>query len=81
MNYVGIDIHQRYRVLIAIEERGQELARGRIGGDAAFGFAEFFRTLAAPSKVVLEACWNWGRIHDLQWYERSGSNMPGRFTT
>ena len=56
MNYVGLDIHKRYSVLVAIGEGGQELRRGRINGNSAFGFAQFF---------VLEACWNWGRIHDL----------------
>lgn len=65
MNYVGIDIHKRYSVLVAVDERGQELKRGRVNGNEAFGFAQFFSTLKGPSKVVLEACWNWGRIHDL----------------
>jgi hypothetical protein len=61
MNYVGIDIHKRYSVLVAVDERGQELNRGRVNGNEAFGFAQFFLTLKGPSKVVLEACWNWGR--------------------
>ena len=65
MNYVGLDIHKRYSVLVAIGEGGQELRRGRINGNSAFGFAQFFGALAGPSKVVLEACWNRGRIHDL----------------
>jgi transposase len=65
MNYVGIDIHKRYSVLVAVDERGRELSRGRISGNSASGFARFFGALAGSSKVVLEACWNWGRIHDL----------------
>jgi transposase len=65
MNYVGIDIHKRYSVLVAVDERGRELRRGRIKGNGASGFAQFFGALEGPSKVVLEACWNWGRIHDL----------------
>jgi transposase len=65
MNYVGVDIHKRYSVLVAVDERGQELRRGRISGNGASGFAQFFGALEGPSKVVLEACWNWGRIHDL----------------
>src|SRR5262249_49475285 len=65
MNYVGIDIHKRYSVLVAVDERGQEVARSRVNGNGAFGFAQFFGALDGPSKVVLEACWNWGRIHDL----------------
>jgi transposase len=65
MNYVGVDIHKRYSVLVAIDERGRELIRGRVNGNTAFGFAQFFSRLKGPSKVVLEACWNWGRIYDL----------------
>jgi transposase len=65
MNYVGIDIHKRYSVLVAVDERGQELKRGRINGNVASGFAQFFAGLEGKSKVVLEACWNWGRVHDL----------------
>ena len=45
MNYVGIDIHKRYSVLVAVDERGRELARGRINGNTAFGFAQFFAGL------------------------------------
>jgi hypothetical protein len=52
-------------VLVAADERGLELARGRISGNSAFGFAQFFARLEGKSKVVVEACWNWGRIHDL----------------
>jgi transposase len=65
MNYVGIDIHKRYSVLVAVDERGQELTRGRISGNSAFAFAQFFGALPGASKVVLEACWNWGRIYDV----------------
>jgi transposase len=65
MNYVGVDIHKRYSVLVAVDERGRELGRSRINGNTAFGFAQFFLGLEGKSKVVLEACWNWGRIYDL----------------
>jgi transposase len=65
MNYVGIDIHKRYSVLVAVDERGRELLRSRVKGNSASGFAQFFRALSGSSKVVVEACWNWGRIHDL----------------
>jgi hypothetical protein len=63
MNYVGIDIHPPRR--IAVDERGQELARGRIKGNTSSGFTQFFGALSGSSKVVVEACWNWGRIHDV----------------
>jgi transposase len=65
MNYVGIDIHKHYSVLVAVDERGQELGRGRVNGNTPSGFAQFFDSLSGPSKAVVEACWNWGRIYDL----------------
>jgi len=65
MNYVGIDIHKRYSVFVALDERGRELKRCRINGNTAFGFDQFFSGLDGKSKVVVEACWNWGRIYDL----------------
>ena len=65
MNCVGIDIHKHYSVLVAVDERGQELKRGRVNGNEASGFAQFFASLCGASKVVVEACWNWGRIYDL----------------
>ncbi len=65
MRYVGIDYHKRYSVLCATEERGQELKRRRISGNSATGFAQFFSELGEESKVVMEACWNWGWLYDL----------------
>jgi len=43
MNYVGIDIHKHYSVLVAVDERGQELARGRVKGNTPSGFLNFLR--------------------------------------
>lgn len=65
MNYVGIDYHKRYSVLCATDERGRKVREGRIAGNLASGFAQFFSSLGEPSKVVLEACWNWGWLYDL----------------
>ena len=65
MRYVGIDYHKRYSVLCATDERGQELKRRRISGNSATGFAQFFSELGEESKVVMEACWNWGWLYDL----------------
>src|SRR5437879_2063546 len=65
MNYVGIDIHKRYRVLCAQDEAGRKVKEARIEGASAEGYARFFRELEGPSKAVLEACWNWGLTHDL----------------
>ena len=53
MNYVEVDIHTRYSVLVAVDERGRELGRSRINGNTAFGFAHFFGELEGKSK----GCW------------------------
>src|ERR1700751_3059847 len=66
MKYVGgIDYHKRYSVVCATDERGQELKQGRINGNTAAGFAQFFSELGEENKVVMEACWNWGWLYDL----------------
>jgi len=64
MNYVGIDIHKKYSVLCALDESGGKLSEGRVDGNSLEGFAQFFAGLGGPSKAVIEACWNWGLIHD-----------------
>ena len=64
MNYVGVDIHKKYSVLCALDESGRKLSEARVEGNAASGFAQFFERLGGPSKAVVEACWNWGLIHD-----------------
>ena len=64
MNYVGVDIHKKYSVLCAVDERGRKLREARIEGNSGCGFAQFFASLEGPSKAVVEACWNWGLVHD-----------------
>ncbi len=64
---VGLDLHKRYSHLEVIDESGQRRAGGRVGNE----FEEiegFFRSLGEPCRVVLEAGWNWGLMHD--WLER-----------
>jgi RHS repeat-associated protein len=65
MNYVGIDIHKRYSVCAAQDEQGRKLGVARIEGNLGSGFAQFLRGLGGPSKVVIEACWGWGKVHDV----------------
>lgn len=65
MNYVGIDIHKRYSVCAAQDERGRKLATTRIEGSSVSGFVQFFQELGGRSRVVIEACWNWQRIYEL----------------
>lgn len=64
MNYVGIDIHKRYSVCAAQDERGRQLAEARIEGNAADGFVQYFQRLGGKARVVIEACWNWGKVYD-----------------
>jgi len=64
MKYVGIDIHKRYSVCVAQDERGRRLGEARVEGNLAAGFAQFFRSLGGKSRVVIEACWNWQAIYD-----------------
>lgn len=45
-------------------KKGKKLREGRVEGNAPSGFAQFFAGLEGPSKAVIEACWNWGLIHD-----------------
>jgi transposase len=65
MHYVAIDLHKRYSVVSALNEQGQRVREGRIDGNRAAGFAQFIHGLGEPCKVVIEATWNWGRVHDL----------------
>jgi hypothetical protein len=52
-------------VLCAQDEGGHKLEEARIEGNGAQDYAQFFRALEGPSRAVLEACCNWGLIHDL----------------
>jgi transposase len=65
MNYVGIDIHKRYSICAAQDEQGRKLGVVRIEGNLGSGFAQYLRGLGGPSTVVIEACWGWGKIHDV----------------
>jgi len=64
MNYVGIDIHKRYSVASVQDEQGRRLGEARIEGNTATGFAQFLGSFKEPSRVVLEACWNWGKLYE-----------------
>ena len=60
MNYVGMDIHKKYSVLCAQDERGRKLKEARIEAHCRERLCAFFWRAGGPSKAVLEACWNWG---------------------
>ena len=48
MNYVGIDIHKRYSVLVAQDERGRKLREARIEGNSESGFVQGKREGVGP---------------------------------
>jgi transposase len=64
MNFTAIDYHKRYSFASALNEQGQRIGEARIVGNSPAGFVQFFRSLGGPSKVVVEACWNWGWLYD-----------------
>ena len=65
MLYTGIDHHKRYSVACTLDESGRKVAEARIEANDPQGFAAYFSRLGEPSLVLLEACWNWGPLHDL----------------
>ena len=65
MNYIGIDIHKKYCVLSALNEAGERLREARIATKDRAGFEEYCRSLGGPCKAAIEACWGWGKMHDL----------------
>lgn len=63
---VGLDFHKRYSQLEVLDEQGQSRARARLSNERE-EVAAFFSGLGEPCRVVLEAGWNWGLMHD--WLE------------
>lgn len=64
MLYTGLDIHKRYSVACTLDGQGHKIREGRIEGNSPESFAAYFGSLPEPSEVLLEACWNWGTVHD-----------------
>ena len=66
MYYSAVDYHKKNSFVSVVNEQGQRVAEARIRGNAPAAFAQFFAALGAePTKVVVEACWNWGWLHDV----------------
>lgn len=63
---VGLDFHKRYSQLEVLDEQGQRRAGARLNNERD-EVAAFFSGLGEPCRVVLEAGWNWGLMHD--WLE------------
>jgi transposase len=65
MYYTGIDYHKRYSVACTLDAQGRKIREARINANAPEAFAAYFKALDKPTKVTIEACWNWGVLHDL----------------
>jgi transposase len=64
MKYYGIDIHKKYSVYTAIDERGVILEQGRIPNEPQ-AFARIMNHSPEGAKAVIEATCNWYYIHDI----------------
>jgi len=65
MFHVGMDYHKKYSIASAVDDQGGRVAECRFEGNTADGFRRFFENLGGPARVVIEACWNWGRLYDM----------------
>ena len=63
--FVGIDFHKRYSVISAQDAQGGRLLEARVEGNTPDGFKRVFSQVPGPCKVAMEACWNWGKLHDI----------------
>lgn len=64
MLYTGIDYHRRYSVVSTMDATGARVREARIDDNEPAAFATYFRALPESSRVVMEACWNWGWLYD-----------------
>jgi hypothetical protein len=63
--YTGIDHHKQYSVACTLDVQGRKVAQAKLAANAPEAFAAYFAQFDEPSEVVIEACWNWGAMHDL----------------
>lgn len=64
MLYTGIDYHKRYSVVSTMDATGARVSEARIEENEPAAFAAYVKRLPEPSRVVVEACWNWGWLYD-----------------
>ena len=65
MYYTGIDYHKRYSVACTLDVQGLKIREARINANAPEAFAAYIKALGGPTKVTIEACWNWGVLYEL----------------
>src|SRR5712691_1190730 len=63
---VGLDLHKRYSQVEVLDDAGLRRASARLPNELK-EVEGFFSSLGEPCRVVLEAGWNWGLMHD--WLE------------
>jgi len=64
MNYVGIDYHNKYSHVTAINHEGKVIRSNRLENKPEV-FREFFKRMEGRSEAVLEASRTWGVMYDL----------------
>jgi hypothetical protein len=64
MLYTGTDLHKKYSVACTRDASAQCVREARIDHAKPDALRSYFASLGQPSRVVLEACWNWGWLHD-----------------
>jgi len=64
MLYTGIDYHKKYSVVSTMDATGARVREARIEDNEPAAFAAYFKNLPERSRVVVEACWNWGWLYD-----------------
>lgn len=64
MLYTGIDYHKKYSVVSTLDATGTRVREARIDDNEPAAFAAYFKSLPERSRVVVEACWNWGWLYD-----------------
>jgi hypothetical protein len=52
-------------VLSALNEAGERTLEARIATGDRAAFEEYCRSLGGPCRAVIEACWGWGKMHDM----------------
>ena len=63
MQFVGVDLHKRFLVACAEDERGARIASGRFDCQDQEGILAFFEKLR-PFRVVIEASCSYRWFHD-----------------
>ena len=64
MVYAGLDLHKRFSVITAADERGEEAKQVKVPNDEG-RIVKLFRGLDGPVQVAMEATRNWQWLYDL----------------